>query len=349
MSMDEDTDLPELADASDGDVDDRSAGRLIERLTELRLQLEILAPEDRDRSREAIETIRQAQERIASLEQMLGWAREREGELTTRLVRDQMKVAEVEARADELSAVAKIVSEAEAARLKAEADAAEWQHLLTVAQGELEAKKAEVRRLDSRCTDLEADLRTVTDELSSSAVARAKAERLERERNVARERARTERRLALEDRLRAADAEGQVAVLRRRLREVEQRLARSTSEGDAPSVEPDASSEPAQAGATTGPSIEPHDGRAEAEAEAASEGAPDLAEDESTEPDVVVDLTQEPHGSVDPEHPAEEFEADEVLVWTSPRKTGLVERLRRRLLVEEEPEEDDPERDPGAS
>src|SRR5215211_8600817 len=206
--MDEDAELPEARAPADRGVE-RSPDpeRVVERLTELREELEMVASEDPDRWGQAGERVRQAQERIETLEEMLARARDREDDLTTRAVRDRIAIGELEGTIVGLSAVAAKVSEMEAARAAAETEAGESRSLLRLAQAELEAERGTVRRLTSRCAELEADIGALAEEVADAALARTEAARLEQERNIARERARTERRLALEDRLRATDAE----------------------------------------------------------------------------------------------------------------------------------------------
>ena len=177
--------------------------------------------------------IRQAQERIATLERMLAWAHAREAELTARTVRGEMRVAHLESTVSELNAMAKKATEAEAGRLRAETKAADLQHHLTAARAELQPKDAQIRRLSARCREFESDLATLADELASTTVTRVTAERLERERDVALERARAESGLALDARLRVADAERQLEVLRDRQR-VEERSTAAASVIEAP-------------------------------------------------------------------------------------------------------------------
>jgi hypothetical protein len=289
-----------------------------------------------------IEVIRQAQERIAALEEILAAARQREDELTANLVRDHMRVSELETRITDLSAMAERVSEAEAARLQTETEAAELQQLLTVARAEFEAKQVDVDRLRARCDDLEADLSALADELASSTVARAKAARLERERDIARERARTEARLALEDRLRAADAERQLDGLRRRLRDVERRLARSASPTGAPSGTPGGAVEVAHPSATSSSTDQPDD------VEVSDGETVDLVEHQTGEEDVI-DLTREPQGSAGSAIPAEGHEDEEVLVWAAPEKPSrFVGWLRRGLRGDIDGEDDLEEEDEDA-
>ena len=202
----------------------RPTDRLVARLAELRSQLEVLAPQDQDRGREAIERIRQAQERIEALEEMLGKARDLEHELTARAVRDRAQIFRYEAEISELSAISARVSTAEEARRQAEADALESERALALAVAEVEAQRAEIVQLRSRNTELEADLVAVTEKLAAAAVARAEAVRLKAERDEARERAQVERGLAAQDRRRAAEAGLRAAELQHQLREAERRM-----------------------------------------------------------------------------------------------------------------------------
>jgi hypothetical protein len=215
----------ETSDAGAGAPDQyRPTDRLVARLAELRSQLEVLAPQDQDRGREAIERIRQAQERIEALEEMLGKARGLEHELTAKAVRDRAQIFRYEAEISELSAISARVSTAEEARRQAEAVAAESERALALATAEVEAQKAEIVQLRSRNTELEADLVAVTEKIAAAAVARAEAVRLKAERDEARERAQVERGLAAQDRRRAAEAGLRAAELQHQLREAERRM-----------------------------------------------------------------------------------------------------------------------------
>ena len=225
--MNEKRDLPGDDAGSDEAWPDRSASvdRFATRLAELRGQLELLAPQDQERGRQAIERVRQAQERIATLEATLGAAREREDELTAQLISAQAQITEYGARISELSAIATRVSEAEEARRRSDVVAADSDRALTLAKAEVKAQRAETERLRTRCSELEADLSEVADQVAAASVARVEAARLERERNEARERAQTERRLAASDRLRAAEADLRASGLQSRLRAAERRIA----------------------------------------------------------------------------------------------------------------------------
>ena len=348
-----DTDGSDLDVRSPEDADPSFGSEyLLERLTELRRHLEAVASVDQDRRPVATELIRQAQERIATLEQMLAWARAREAELTARIVRGEMKVAHLESTVGELNAIASKASQAEAGRLRAETKAAELQQHLTAARAELPPKDAEVRRLSARCREFESDLATLADQLASTLVARVTAERLERERDVALERAREESGLALDARLRAADAERQLEVLRDRLREVEQL---STYEDATAEVHPGDTFVLAEDEA-----VEDVEGYPTQEREVAEYGTlededdeddevvegyltqqPDVAEYETVEDDIVVDLTQEPDVA---EH--ETFEDDEAIVWGEPAQPGgLVGWLRRGIVGSDHPDEDAEDRE----
>jgi hypothetical protein len=227
MTMDDERNPSELRDPSAGALDqDRPTDRLIARLAELRSQLEVLAPQDQDRGREAIERIQQAQERIEALEDMLTRARELEHELTAQTVRDRGQIFRYEAEISEVSAIAARVSAAEDARRQAEAIAAESERASALAAAEVEAGLAEIDQLRSRNAELEADLAAVMKELAAAAVARAEAVRLEAERDEARERAQIERRLATQDRRRAAEAGLRATELQHQLREAERRIVK---------------------------------------------------------------------------------------------------------------------------
>jgi hypothetical protein len=217
-----------------------SADRLVSRLAELRAQVEVLAPPDQDRGREAIERVRQAQERVATLELMLARAREREDSLTAQTVRDQAAIADGEARIAELGAIAARVVASEAARREEAADAAEAKRRLALAQTEAEARHAEIERLRTRCSELETDLSGLAGEVAAATVARAEAGRIERERNEARDRAYAERRLAAEDRRRAAEANLRATELQAQLRTAERRIVQLVNERSASEAEPEA-------------------------------------------------------------------------------------------------------------
>ena len=360
---DEDVRPPDDADASSG------SEHLLELLTDLRMRLEAAGPDDRVRRPDATELIRQAQERIATLEQMLAWARAREAELTARTVRGDMRVAHLESAVGELNSIARKASEAEAGRLRAETEAAHLQQQLTAARVEIQAKDVEVGRLSARCSEFESDLATLADELASTTVARARAERLERERDVALERARAESRLALDERLRAAGAERQLEVLRDRLRDVDQRsMAAATTEASNGGWEADVAS---PAGSLEEPTfdevaaeVEHGDTFVFAQDETIEEGEfddlmqePDVAEDEMVEDDEVVQLMQEPDVAEDglveddevvdlthePDVPEEDAGVvrDEPIVWGEPAKRGGFVGWLRRGIGDESPDDDD--------
>jgi chromosome segregation ATPase len=217
-----------------------SADRLVSRLVELRAQLEVLAPQDQERGREAIERIRQAHERIATLEEMLAQAREREDVLTTQAVRDRSRITELASQISELSSIAARVSGAEEAHREADVNAADSERARKLAEAEVQTQRAETERLSTRCSELESDLKKVAEELAAAALARAEAVRLETERNEARERAHTERRLAAEDRLRAATASLRATELQSQLRAAERRIVQLTNERGASATKPQA-------------------------------------------------------------------------------------------------------------
>jgi hypothetical protein len=244
---------------------------LATRLAELRAQLEVLAPPDQARGLETIEEIRQAQERIGTLELMLARAREREDGLTAQSVREQSTIAACETRIAELTAIAGRLPASEAARREAEVTVAETKKQLTVAQADAEARHAEIERLRSRVSALEAEVGAVAVETVSAAVARAEVGRAERELNEARDRAYTERRLAAADRRRAAEADLRAIDIQHQLRLAERKLAQLTKKP------------------------EPLGQRREPEASSASPW-PTV----STEADIL-DLTNEPLRSVDPD------------------------------------------------
>jgi hypothetical protein len=203
---------------------------LTTRLAELRAQLEVLAPPDQARGLETLEEIRQAQERIGTLELMLARAREREEGLTAQSVREQSTIAACETRIAELTAIAGRLPESEAARREADVTVAETKKRLALALVESEARQAEIERLRSRSSELEAELAAVAVESVSASVARTELARVERELNEARDRAYTERRLAAADRRRAAEADLRAIDMHHQLRLAERRLAQLTSE-----------------------------------------------------------------------------------------------------------------------
>jgi len=217
--MDEYASRPETDGGSQPAGEDRPTGadRLVNRLAELRGQLDLVAPEDQRRGREAVERMFELHERVASLGVMLTAARGREHDLTVQTVRDGKLLAEYEARIAELETVVTDVSTADEARRQAESVAGERAHALTAARADVEALRAETEKLRARCEALEADLRAVADELAAGSIARAQAPRLERERDEALRRAEAERALAAADRLRAADAEARAKDLQEEL------------------------------------------------------------------------------------------------------------------------------------
>jgi len=243
--MDEQAGRPGNDPSSDEDEHEQpaNADRLVARLAELRGYVEILAPQDQERGREAIERIREAQERIATLDAMLVAAREREHELTVQLIRNRGQLAEYEARISELTTIATRVETAEEASRDAEVAAAEQARAAEIAQADMATLRAESEQLRSRCAELEADLSGVADELAAAAIARTEGARLERERNEARERAHTERKLAAADRIRAAEAELRASELQTQLRNAERRIVQlanaARAEASTPSAETD--------------------------------------------------------------------------------------------------------------
>jgi hypothetical protein len=378
-----------MGDTDGRDVDARSpdAGAssgseyLLELLTDLRTRLEIAAPDDQVRRPDATELIRQAQERIATLEQMLAWARAREAELTARAVRGDMRVAHLESAVGELNSIARKASEAEAGRLRAETLAVESQQQLTAARAELRAREVEVGRLSARCREFESDIATLADELASTTVARTRAERLERERDVALERARAESRQALDERLRAAEAERQLDVLRDRLRELEQRSMATASvseawnggseadvgghapSGEEPIDEANVDVEPGEAVVVLQDGTVEDDEDDEdndddevvefmLEPDVEDETVEDVEDVEDVElmlePDVAEDETVEDDAVVDLTHEPDVAEddavvaRDEVIVWGEPAKpAGLVGWLRRGLAGDDAPDDSD--------
>jgi chromosome segregation ATPase len=216
-----------VRDAADGSS---SAHRLVSRLAELRGHLDLVAPEDQERGREAVERLRGAEERIATLEDMLAAARDREQELATTVARNRRRLLDAGARISELSATASRVIEAEDARRRAEGVAERSERDGSLAREETAALQAEVDGLRRRNAELESDLASLGEEVAAAALARAEAARLKAERDQARERAHAERRLAAEDRLRAAESDLRATELQRKLRDAERRIIHLTNE-----------------------------------------------------------------------------------------------------------------------
>ncbi|HEX6579659.1 MAG TPA: hypothetical protein VF195_02150 [Actinomycetota bacterium] len=300
----------------------RPTDRLVARLAELRSPLEVLAPQDQDKGREAIERIRQAQERIEALEEMLGKARDLEHELTAKAVRDRGQIFRYEAEISELSAISARVSTAEEARRQAEAVAAKSERALALAAAQVEAQSAEIVQLRSRNTELEADLVAVTEKLAAAAVARAEAIRLKAERDEARERAQVERGLAAQDRRRAAEAGLRAAELQHQLREAERRMVQvsNTTNRESVAVPEDAVGEEVaeipppwielQRASSEAASVGPHTAAVPDVVEAASEQdeEPMVVKVGDAEPDVAerdeVAAVDEPSGAAAPTTPS---------------------------------------------
>jgi chromosome segregation ATPase len=340
--MDDNADRPASDAVSHQEERDQlaRADRLVARLAELREKLEVLAPQDQERGRQAVERIREGQERIATLEALLGSAREREHDLTIQLVRDRAHISEYEGQVSELGTIAARVSSAEEGRREAEGAAVERERALAVAEADLDAVRAEAERLRSRCSELEADLRVVASEMAEATMARNAAARLERERNEARERATTERRLAAADRARAAEAEVRAAELRAQLGAAERRIVQLSNAVREPQTsldleEPRAGSEPpwiglqranaapepvaASEGSPTTPSVET----------AAPEPTPTVAAERADETEVI-DLTVE--SEPDPGQ-RDDSAGTEEAGWATASEEGLLDRLlhpRRR-------------------
>lgn len=203
---------------------------LATRLAELRAQLEVHAPQDPGRGLETLEQVRQAQERIGTLELMLAHAREREDALTTQSVRDQSTIAACETRIAELTDVAGRLAASEAARREVEVDLAEARKDLALAGTESEARQVEIARLRSKVSELEAQLGEIAVESASAAAARAELAQVERELSQARDRAHAERQLAAADRRRAAEADLRAIDTRHQLRSAERRIAELENE-----------------------------------------------------------------------------------------------------------------------
>jgi chromosome segregation ATPase len=309
----DDGSAPDPLSASTPDPDDhvppsKSTDRLVSRLAELRAQVEVMAPPDQDRGREAMERMLQAEERVATLEQMLARAREREDSLTVQTIRDRAAIADAEARIAELGTIAARVAGSEAARREEAAAAAEDRRRLTLAESEAEARLAEIERLRSRCSGLEEDLGRLAGEVAAATIARAEASRTERERNEARDRAAAERRLAAEDRRRAAEANLRATELQSQLRNAERRIVHLTNERSAPAAEPTASPRALESNRRESLAEAPAKAPAEAPTEApwttlqraSSAAAGSLASVAQQDPEGdVVDLTQEAPGPIE--------------------------------------------------
>ena len=300
-----------------------STERLVARLAELRGKLATL--EEEEPGREALEGIREAQERIAALDAMLTAAREREQHLTVELIRQRARVTEYEARISELGAIAARVAAAEESRREAEAAAAEHERGRTVADAELEALRAEAETHRSRIGELEADLAAVSDELAEAAVARTEASRLEKERNEARERAHTERRLAAADRIRAAEAELRATELQGRLRAAERRIVKLANAVREPASDRSDAREEEEV-TQEPPWIELQ--RANAASDTPQAGAP-------PRPDVI-DLTEVEEEASQEDDEEEEAEASEA----SERRAAVAERPTEDTWVASAPEEE---------
>ena len=227
--MDENPPRSPVDEGSDP-IDGRHTGsdRLVNRLVEMRGELDLVAPEDQQRGREAIERMLELQDRVATFDAMLATARKREHDLTMQLVRDRTLIAGYEARIAELSAIAVEVSSADELRRQAEGLAVERARALAVARSDVEAARTETERLRARCAELEADLHAVADDVAAGTIARAGAARLERERDEARQRAESERSLAARDRRRAEEAEARARDLQAELRAAEGRIIQAS-------------------------------------------------------------------------------------------------------------------------
>ena len=182
---------PEMAVDSLGHAVVLSAERLETRVAELRAQVRTLVPGD-DGFHPAADTggDQSSLDRIQALELLLEQARERENRLATQTIRDQDRLAVVEA--------------------------------------ELRARMAELARLRFRCEGFEKDFDALAAEVAMAAAEAARATRLERERDEARERTSAERRWAAQDRDRAAEAEARVARLQHELEAARGQLANVT-------------------------------------------------------------------------------------------------------------------------
>jgi predicted nucleic acid-binding Zn-ribbon protein len=266
----------------------------IDRLARTRAQIEELAAGDPARGLEAIDEIHQAEERIWTLESMLARAREREEGLTAQTVRDRATIASCEVRIAELSTIAAAFPESEAARRGAEVGLAEAERRLGSAQAEAQARRDEIERLRSRCLELETEIGEYAEEVASSAVARAEVAKAERERDEARSRAYTERRLAAEDRRRAGEANLRATELEYQLRAAERRLAHLANRPGEREVSEESSVEVPTAAPTP-------EGSPDATSVGAAPPNPDLPPQEPPASKEILDLTDQPPSSVDPD------------------------------------------------
>lgn len=116
----------------------------------------------------------------------------------------------------------------EAARVAAEARAADAERRLALVEEELRDRTAELARLRFRCEGFEKDLDTLAAGVAMATAGAARATRLERERDEARERASSERQLAAQDRDRAAEADARVVQLQHELEAARGHLANAT-------------------------------------------------------------------------------------------------------------------------
>jgi hypothetical protein len=332
---------PERSDASADAPDQyRPTDRLVARLAELRSQLEVLAPQDQEKGREAIERIRQAQERIEALEEMLGKARDLEHGLTAKAVRDRAQIFRYEAEISELSAISARVSTAEEARRQAEAVATESERALTLATAQVEAQQAEIDQLRSRNTELEADLVAVTEKIAAAAVARAEAVRLKAERDEARERAQVERGLAAQDRRRAAEAGLRAAELQHQLREAERRMVQVSNTTHRESVAVQEDTDGDEVAEIPPPWIELQRASSEAASVGPHAASPDSVEAPSTQDEEPIVVTvgdaepdiperdeaaavEEPNGAAAPFTPSEPAASPTPRSWIAERGSAL--------------------------
>ena len=149
-----------------------------------------------------------ADDRVRTLEELLEQSRAREYGLTAQVVSDRATIADLESRyAADLARTMARAEEAQVARRAAETQIGDSQRRVELLTAELRARVAESESLRARIAVFERDLDRVQNEAAGLAEARALAALLKRERDEARERAFTERRLAAQDRTLAAEAE----------------------------------------------------------------------------------------------------------------------------------------------
>jgi hypothetical protein len=231
--MDEDVERAEPDTAGDrlGDAVVTSAEDLATRVAVLSAQVRAIVPKDQGQPSDLADPSDEnsgTPERVQALELLLGQAREREDRLTTLTIHDHTRLTELRARIDELEGVKAAGEANEAARIAAASHAADAERRLTVAEAELQARLLELSRLRSRCEGFERELEVLAEEAAAAVAVAARATRLEKERDEARERAATERQLAAQDRDRAMEAERLASQLQAELETAQAQLVNDT-------------------------------------------------------------------------------------------------------------------------